>query len=126
MASMEDSDYREAMQRLIEKRTCMQANPVSDYAHRVAYAPNTFEPRRNTDDEIKISVLTEENEKLKKEYADLIKKANILVEAYRKLKAENEVLTKKKAQRDSWSEYYNKTLKVGQNAVQKFIEWLKT
>lgn len=123
---MEESKEERIRRLIMEQRTCAQVNPVSDYAHRTAYAPNTFEPKRKTDDEIKISVLTEENEKLKKQYADLVKKANILVEAYRKLKAENEVLTKKKAKRDSVTEVFSSIGKSGGNIYQKFINWLKT
>jgi len=52
-------------------------------------------PLRRTDDEIKISVLTEENQKLKNQYADLLQKANKLVAAYRELKTENDVLVMK-------------------------------
>jgi len=119
---MEESKEERIRRLIMEQRTCAQVNPVSDYAHRTAYTP----PSRKTDDEIKISVLTEENEKLKKQYADLVKKANILVEAYRKLKAENEVLTKKKAKRDSVTEVFSSIGKSGGNIYQKFINWLKT
>jgi len=120
---MEESKEERIRRMIMEQRTRSQANPVSDYAHRTAYTP---QPPRKTDDEIKISVLTEENEKLKKQYADLVKKANLLVEAYRNLKAENEVLTKKKAKRDSVAEVFSGIGKSGSNIYQKFIDWLKT
>ena len=117
----------ERIRRLImEQRSCAQINPVSDYGYRTAYSPNTFEPRRKTDDEIKISVLTEENQKLKEQYADLIKKANLLVEAYKKLETENTEFKKKKAKRESLTETFENIMKMAKRAADKTIEWFNT
>jgi uncharacterized protein (DUF3084 family) len=126
MTSMNESEYDRIRRLIMERHTCAQIHPDTySCVQRTAYDPHTFQPPRNTDDEIKISVLTEENQKLKDQYAELLQKANKLVAAYRELKTENETLKQKKAKRDSWSEYYNKNVKIGQDAVQKFTEWLK-
>jgi len=118
----------------MEQQTCAQISPNRQspyqpnglYNCAQTYDQNTFQPRRSTDEEIMIHKLKEENQKLKEQYSDLVKKTTFLLEAYNKLEAENEVFKKKKAKQDSWSDYYNKTVKVGQDAVQKFKEWLKT
>jgi hypothetical protein len=84
-----------------------------------------FSPRK-TSDEIKISVLTEENEKLRKQYADLVQKANRLVAAYRELEVENKELKAKNNKRDSVVKTVENSKNFFRNIWNNFINWLNT
>ena len=127
---MAAESHEEMVRRLITQRqSCAQIRPNAyDY---VQYEPqtydqHTFEPKRKTDEEIAINVLTEENAKLKEQYTDLVRKTTILLEAYKKLEAENELFKQKKAKRDSWENALTNVGKSFQGGYDKFIEWLKT
>jgi len=91
------------------------------------------EPKRLTDEEIVINVLTEENQKLKKDYGELLKKANQLVQAYRELKTENEILvglntalSNKRMKKEAVTKGFADVGKGVQNAWNKTIEWFNT
>jgi hypothetical protein len=91
------------------------------------YAPTaTSRQSRQSIEQIQIEKLTEENTKLKKQYGELIKKANHLVEAYRALKTENDALTLKKAKVDAKAKTVADTKKVFTDMGQKFMTWLKS
>lgn len=115
MASMNEDFYRKVRNHRFEIENRGYQDPR-----------DPFMPRQKTDDEIKISVLKEENEKLKNQYSDLIRKTTTLLEAYKKLEAENDTLKTKKAKRDS----VMKTVSVSKNFFKKllddFINWLNT
>lgn len=90
-------------------------------------------PIRKTDDEIRINILVEENQKMKEKYGDLVKKANMLIEAYREMKtknevliAENEVLKKKKAKQDSVKKVFSDVGKNTRDVWGKIILWFNT
>ena len=129
--------YNDRMKRLTDIAGEQQMNTYSERTCQVAspYAPHTSPtpPPIMSDDEVMIARLTEENKKLREDYAGLVKKANILVEAYRKLKTEietvkteNETLKIKKIKRDSVTKVFTKVGKSGHNIYQQFIDWLKT
>ena len=86
---------------------------------------NEYNPTQS-DNEIKISVLTEENEKLRKQYSDLILKTTILLEAYKKLETENDKLKTKKAKRDSVIKTVENSKNFFKNIWDSFDNWLKT
>lgn len=85
---------------------------------------NYYEPPIKTDNIIKIETLTEENKKLKEQYGELLKKANILVKAYQELKTEIETL--KKIKQDSVEEVFSNVGKSSRNIVDKIILWFNT
>ncbi len=70
--------------------------------------------------------MTEENKKLKEQYSELIKKTNILIDAYRKLKTENETLIKKKAKNDYWSKIISEIKKFFIETVNDIIKWFNS
>jgi len=90
------------------------------------YAPVGTRPSSQSIERIEIERLTEENGKLKKQYGELVKKANSLVEAYRNLKTENDGLTVKKAKVDAKAKTVADTKKVFTDMGQKFMTWLKS
>jgi len=93
------------------------------------YIPEVRNPHiqlRTSDDEIKINVLTEENEKLRKQYSDLLKKAAQLVDLCRNLEKENEILKKKKAKHDLVTNGFTNIKKEVQNGFDKIILWINT
>ena len=117
------------------KRTCQvaspkvgppppRATPYDQPPRQNPYAP-TATSRQSTE-QIEIARLTEENTKLKKQYGELVNKANHLVEAYRNLKTENDVLTLKKAKVDAKAKTVADTKKVFADMGQKFMTWLKS
>ena len=89
------------------------------------YAPVGTPPRQSIE-QLQIEKLTEENTKLKKQYGELVNKANHLVEAYRNLKTENDALTLKKAKVDAKAKTVADTKKVFADIGQKFMTWLKS
>lgn len=130
MATIQESN-KERIERLIRKGqqhylTGYSIQPCTLNACGATYDQNTFELKRKTNEEIKISVLTEENQNLKAEYADLVKKTTILLEANKKLEAENEVFKKKKVKQDSWENGLTNLGKSIRGEYDKFIDWLKT
>ena len=81
---------------------------------------------QNTNNQLKLSVLKDENEKLRKQYADLVRKTTILIEAYEKLEAENDSLKSKKAKRDSVIKTVENWKNFLKNIWNNFIDWLNT
>ena len=79
-----------------------------------------------TVEQVHIEKLTEENTKLTKQYGELVKKANTLVEAYRNLKTDNDALTLKKAKVDAKAKTVADVKKVFTDMGQKFMTWLKS
>ena len=109
------------------QRTCHVMSPnVGPPPIPSPYQPVGATPARKSREEIEIEKLTEENGKLKKQYGELVKKANTLVEAYRNLKTENEVLTLKKAKVDAKAKTVADIKKVFMDMGQKFMTWLKS
>jgi len=132
MANESESDR--IIRLFMEQQTCAQISPNRQspyqpnglYNCAQTYDQNTFQPRRSTDEEIMIHKLKEENQKLKEQYADLVRKSNILVDEYRKLEAENEVFKKKKAKRESRLNVFVEARKLAKKCVDKTVEWINT
>jgi len=93
-----------------------------EFKKRMNYETET----RNTDDVLKINLLTEENKKLKEQYGQLIKKTNILIDAYRKLKTENETFVKKKNKNDFWSKMISDIKKFIMDIINDIIKWFNS
>jgi len=135
---MEDNEFRQKIEGMLLEQKRKKKESNREYAARTCQVASPYEPYAptpppKTGNEIKIETLTKENQKLREDYAGLVKKANTLVGAYRELKTENETLKtenetlkKKKAKRDSVIEVFNGVGKSGRNIYQKFIDWLKT
>jgi len=123
---MAAESHEEMVRRLITQRqSCAQIRPNA-YSCAQSYESHTFEPRKKTDEEIAINVLTEENAKLKEQYADLVKKTTILVKEYRRLEEENKVFKQKKAKQDSVKEAFNGVGKAARDVWDKIILWFNT
>ena len=133
---MEDNDFRESIQAMLAEQKRKNNESNKQYAQRTCHVASPYAPSRsapppptappNDGKDVRIQDLTEQNQKLTKQYADLVKKANTLVEAYRELKAENETLKKKKAKRDSVTQVFSKVGKTGNSVYEKIILWFKT
>lgn len=79
-----------------------------------------------TDAEITINVLRESNEKLRKEHAILIQKANKLIDAYRRLEAENQELKVKKIKHDSVLKLVDDVKIFFKKLYEDIVKWLNT
>lgn len=99
-----------------------------DINYKRTYIPEVRNPYtlRTSDDEIKINVLTEENEKLRKQYSDLLKKAAQLIDLCRNLEKENEILKKKKTKHDLIVNGFVNIKKEIQKGINKSILWINT
>lgn len=90
------------------------------YQAPIASTPSSRDP------DVKISVLTSENQKLKTQYGDLIKKTNLLIDAYRKLEAENEKLKIKKDRRESWDKSLSGLWEGVDYIIKSIIKWFNS
>jgi len=134
--------YNERMRRLTEMVGQQEKQRNSDYGRQTTcavipshspYAPSSVSRQQGmvetpppTRQEIELDRLTTENLKLKRDYAELLKKTTTLVEAYRALKTENEALTLKKNKVDAKKKTVEDTKKVFTNIGERFMTWLKT
>ena len=82
--------------------------------------------KRKTDDEIKISFLTDANKTLNEEYSALLKKTTIILEAYKKLESENEELKSKLGKRESVTKTVENSKNYLKNIWNDFIYWLNS
>lgn len=127
---MRDLIERErALKRKIETDNSHQSLRNLDYNHnyrdRNDYIPQSPSSREN-DLHLKISVLTSENQKLKTQYSDLIKKTNLLIDAYRRLEAEHKLLKKKKEKRELFSKFLSGLWDGINDLTKKIIVWFNT
>jgi len=79
---------KEEFEKILNDDNCLSKDPYM-------YTCTSNEYRKN-DYDLKLVVLTEENEKLKNDYSILLQKTSKLVEAYRQLETENKKLKIKK------------------------------
>jgi len=109
------------------QRTCAVTSQYDPYAppsvSRQQQFPETPAP---THQEIEIDKLTTENLKLKRDYAELLKKTTTLVEAYKGLSAAYDALTAKKAKVDAKKKTVEDVQNVFKNIGDRFMTWLKT
>jgi len=78
------------------------------------------------DPDLKISVLTSENQKLKTLNSDLIKKTNLLIDAYRKLETEHKKLKIKRNRKESIDKTLSGLWEGVNNLTKKIIIWFNT
>ena len=128
LTDMVEKQKRQPQQTVYNQRTCQvmspKVGPPPPPPRPSPYAP--VGTSRQSIEQLQIEKLTEENTKLKKQYGELVNKANHLVEAYRNLKTENDVLTLKKAKVDAKAKTVADTKKVFADMGQKFMTWLKS
>jgi len=138
MAYMNDEKTRR-MRDLIERERALKRKIETDKSHQLLKnldddydykdrndnIPQSPSSREN-DLHLKISVLTSENQKLKTQYSDLIKKTNLLIDAYRKLETENTKLKTKKEKRESWDNFLRGLWEGVNNLTKKIIVWFNT
>jgi hypothetical protein len=143
---MDDTDYRKKLQEMLLANERKQAERSQGYrgttysdrtpSSRVTKPKNPYSPTssppppsptpRTNSDEVAITILTEENKKLKKQYSDLLGKTTRIVTAYKELQKENETLKKKKVKRESVANSFAGIGKGVQKGYDKIILWFKT
>jgi len=72
-----NQEQKRKIQAMLEKQRENEVEQPqdTDYTHRLGYTPCAFKPQKESDDFIKITVLTQENQKLKNQYFDLVQKS---------------------------------------------------
>ena len=109
------------------QRTCQVTSAYDPYSPTVSQQQQVFrETPQPSRQEVEIDRLTTENLKLKRDYAELLKKTTTLVGAYKKLEAANNVLTAKKVKIDAKKKTVEDTKKVFKSIGERFMTWLKT
>lgn len=76
--------------------------------------------------DLKIEVLTKENDELKKKYSVLIKKTNVILDAYRELIKEKELFVKKKNKTDYRAKTISNVKKFIIEIVDDIIKWINS
>ncbi len=124
--SEDNQDYRKFLER---QGRCDNASYIDGKytrGYQGVRIVDASELRRKTDEEIKISVLTDANKKLHEEYSALIKKTTIILEAYKKLEIENEALKSKLGKRESVTKTVENSKNYLKNIYDNFINWINS
>lgn len=83
-------------------------------------------PSSRDNDSVRISVLSDENKLLRENYSMLLKKTNTIVDAYRRLEAENKTLKAKQNKRESWDKIISGLYNGVNYIIKKIIIWFKS
>lgn len=114
-----DSSIKQRIESQIER------DVINDYRDSYS-APIASQDSQLSELNVKISVLTSENQKLKTQYSELLKKTNLLIDAYRRLEKENKDLKKKKEKREFWNIIFSGILNSINELMKKIILWFNT
>lgn len=123
--SEDELKYRQIINQM-NKHQSLNDLDETDYVNRHFIDTHQSPSSRDNEYEMRISVLSDENQDLRQKYVDLLQRINKLIDAYRKLKSENTKLKSKKEIR----EYLDKTLSGLWNMIndglRKIIIWFNT
>ena len=103
-----------------------RAKQIREQRYNNVSITDASELRRKTDEEIRLDVLVNENERLRNQYSDSVKKITILLEAYKKLEIENEALKSKLGKRESVTKTVENSKNYLKNIYDNFINWLNS
>lgn len=143
-----DDDRLKRMRLLIERdrnlkrkiSTNLEQNMMNDYRddykddyrddyrddYQAPSAPSSSYTSKFPQPDLKIDILTDENKILKEKYGVLLKKTNLIVDAYRKLESENKTLKTKQVKRESWEKRFSNVRIYVNNVLKKIIVWFST
>lgn len=124
LRQMLDRD-RDIQRKILNEKERKMMNDYRD-SYQAPSAPTTSYTSKFPQPDLKIDVLTDENKLLKEKYSVLLKKTNMIVDAYRKLEAKNKLLKTKKDKRESWEKRFSNVRIYVNNVLKKIIVWFST